>query len=37
MHQVCVEAITTENVNNFVTSLPRRIGACAQARGWYTQ
>jgi hypothetical protein len=32
-----VEAITTEDVNNFVASLPRRIEAYVQARGWYTE
>jgi hypothetical protein len=30
-------AITIEEINNLVKSLPRRIEACIHARSWYTK
>jgi hypothetical protein len=30
-------AITTEEINNLIDSLPRRIDACLRAQGWYTK
>ncbi|KAM5527048.1 hypothetical protein FOXYSP1_20560 [Fusarium oxysporum f. sp. phaseoli] len=30
-------AISTDEITNLIDSLPRRIEACIQARGWYTK
>jgi transposase len=30
-------AITTEEINNLINSLPRRVEACIRAQGWYTK
>jgi hypothetical protein len=37
----CIElawaAITTEEINNLIDSLPRQIEACIRVRRWYTK
>jgi hypothetical protein len=30
-------AITTDQINRLIDSLPRRLDACIRARGWYTK
>jgi hypothetical protein len=30
-------AITTDQINALIDSLPRRLEACIRARGWYTE
>jgi len=30
-------AITTEEINTLINSLPRRIEACIRAQGWYME